>query len=125
LNKLKGICSPAVLELLKYLRCLFLIRLGENENVESQDKAHIRNQLLALGEAGLRSTLKTLQLNLEVSDLNNTISNELKKDIGVDDELIQSLKSKLTELFASNEIGEQDQDTLYKNTEEQMCFADV
>lgn len=62
-----------------------MIRLGENENVENQDKAQIRNQLLGLAEIGLRNTLKTLQLNLEVSNLQNTISNEKKKEIGVDE----------------------------------------
>ena len=42
LNNMKKYCSPAVIELMKYLRCIFLIRLGENENVENLDKAQSR-----------------------------------------------------------------------------------
>lgn len=38
---------------------------------------------------------------------------------------MQNLQDNLSELFSQNEVSEQDQKTLYQNTEEQMCFADV
>ena len=46
LNRLKGYCSPNLVEEIKALRCLFMIRLGEPENAESLDKAPFRYILL-------------------------------------------------------------------------------
>jgi len=46
LKKLKAYCSPSLLEEIRYLRCLFLVRLGEKENVENLDKASLRSGLL-------------------------------------------------------------------------------
>jgi hypothetical protein len=34
IEQLKAFCSPDVFEMLMYLRGFFLLRLGENENVE-------------------------------------------------------------------------------------------
>lgn len=34
-------------------------------------------------------------------------------------------EEKLGKAFAKGEISEEDQETLYENTEEEMCFADV
>jgi len=63
-----------------------LVRLGEHENVENLDKAHIRQTLLGLAEQGLRGSLKQLQANYEISDLRNKLQIEEKKQVGADDE---------------------------------------
>ena len=69
MSRLKNYCSPNLLEEIRAIRCLFMIRLGENENVENLDKSQIRAGLLATAEMGLRTSLKQLQVNYEVSDL--------------------------------------------------------
>ena len=45
-GKLKLYCSPNLIEEIKGLRCLFMVRLGEPENVENLDKASFRLGLL-------------------------------------------------------------------------------
>ena len=81
---LRAYCSPSVVEQLQFLRCAFLIRLGEQENVEDLDKAGLRFQLLQTAEDGLRQSLKQLQTNFEIADLRNKISNEKQKLINTD-----------------------------------------
>ena len=46
-----------------------MLRLGESENAENQEKAAIRQQLLSASEQGLRASLRTLATNYEVSHL--------------------------------------------------------
>lgn len=46
LQLLKAYCSPNLVEEIKALRCLFLVRLGEPENVENLDKSALRSMLL-------------------------------------------------------------------------------
>ena len=53
-------CSPYVLESLHYLRGLFLVRIGEAENVERSEKAELRQQILRAAEELMRSSLKRL-----------------------------------------------------------------
>ena len=50
LTKLKQYCSPGLVEEIKALRCIFLVRLGEPENVENLDKSILRAGLLQIGE---------------------------------------------------------------------------
>ena len=69
LQLLKAYCSPNLVEEVKALRCLFLVRLGEPENVENLEKSALRSMLLDLGEQGLRISLKQLQINFEVADI--------------------------------------------------------
>jgi hypothetical protein len=67
LGDLKRFCSPAILEMVQYLRTLFLVRLGEQENVQSSDKASLRDKLLSTAEEGGRGVLRNLQLIEEVT----------------------------------------------------------
>lgn len=69
LNKLKSYCSPNLVEEIKALRCLFMIRLGEPENAENLDKAPFRFSLLQGSENSLRACLKVLATNFEVTHL--------------------------------------------------------
>jgi len=48
------------------LRALFLVKIGEHENVEQLDKADLRNQLLKAGEDQLRQSLAKFAFNFEV-----------------------------------------------------------
>jgi len=69
LNKLKAYCSPNIIEEIRALRCLFMVRLGEPENAENLEKASFRFGLLQGAEAGLRTSLKVLSTNFEVTHL--------------------------------------------------------
>jgi len=73
LNKLKQYCSPNLIEEIKMLRCLFMTRLGEAENVENLEKASLRQNLLQGAELGLRSSLRMLATCYEVADLQEKI----------------------------------------------------
>ena len=66
-QKLKKFCSPYIIESLQYLRALFLVRLGETENVENADKAELRQQLLKTAEELMRGSLRRIQFAEEVS----------------------------------------------------------
>ena len=57
-KKLKEFCTPYIVEKLQYLRALFLVRIGENENVESQEKSELRYSILRAAEESLRASLK-------------------------------------------------------------------
>lgn len=43
---LKKYCSPTVLEMLMYLRSLFLVRLGESENAQGSEREGLRARML-------------------------------------------------------------------------------
>ena len=60
LSKLKAYCSPTLIEEINFLRCLFMVRLGETENVENLEKSSIRVGLLQHGESSLRNSLRQL-----------------------------------------------------------------
>ena len=66
LDQLKAFCSPDVFECIYVLRAMFLFRVGEVENVESLDKADLRNQLLKAAEDQSRQSLARLAFNYEV-----------------------------------------------------------
>ena len=38
----KKFCSPYIVELVQYLRCALLVRIGESENVEMPEKGDLR-----------------------------------------------------------------------------------
>lgn len=70
ISQLKKFSSPYIIELLQYLRCMLLVRIGESENVESPEKGDLRLQLLKAGEDSLRNgVLKNIQANEEISYL--------------------------------------------------------
>ena len=124
LTKLKGYCSPSLIEEIKTLRSLFMVRLGEPENVENLDKSDIRINLLQQGESGLRNCLRQLQLNYEISEIQEKIRAEKQKVIAVNSGLIESLVQKLKEIFENAGITDAEISTVYSNTEEEISFAD-
>ena len=69
LNRLKQYCSPGLIEDIRTLRCLFMVRLGEPENVENLEKNALRIGLLNTSEQGLRNVLRQCQVNYEISDV--------------------------------------------------------
>jgi hypothetical protein len=68
---LKKFSSPYVIELLHYLRCSLLVRIGESENVElPAEKGELRMTLLKAAEESVRQgILKSVQINEEVGYL--------------------------------------------------------
>lgn len=114
-----------MVEQLQFLRCAFLVRLGEQENVENLDKAGLRAQLLQAAEDGLRQSLKQLQTNFEVADLQNKISNERRKLINTDQEALGKMEEQLELVFSESAVSEQDKKGFCQNAEEQMCHADA
>ena len=99
-----------------------MVRLGEPENVDNLEKSALRTGLLQMGEAGLRNSLRQLQVNYELAEIQEKIRAEKQKTIAVNQELIESLSAKLQQLFDSAGIGEAEINTLYQNTEEQVSF---
>lgn len=63
---MKKVLSPYIFELLNYLKALFVVRLGESENVEAPEKADVRISLLKNGEETLRNSLKSLSTFEEI-----------------------------------------------------------
>ena len=114
-----------MVEQLQFLRCAFLVRLGEQENVEDLEKAGLRAQLLQTAEDGLRQSLKQLQTNYEVADLQGKISNEKQKLINTDSEALSKMEEQLATIFSDGGVSETDRTGFYQNTEEQMCQADA
>ena len=56
LAALKKFASPYVIELLQYLRCTMLVRIGESENVElPAEKGELRMTLLKAAEESVRT----------------------------------------------------------------------
>ncbi len=123
---LKKYCSPYVLELLQYLRCMMLVRLGESENVELADKQEVRNQLLKAAEEGLRNgVLKNVQLNEEVGYLRDRLEIMGIKQIDIPETDISDAKAKLSKVYEASAITEEDQKVFYTNKEEELCYADL
>ena len=114
-----------MIEQLQFLRCAFLARLGEQENVEDLEKAGLRSQLLQAAEDGLRQSLKQLATNFEVADLQNKISNEKLRLINNDPEGLKTMEDRLTTIFTDSAVSEKDRNGFYQNSEEQMCHADA
>jgi hypothetical protein len=58
LTQMKKFCSPYVLELVQYLRCAMLVRVGESENVElPPEKQDLRVSLLKAADEALRTSV--------------------------------------------------------------------
>lgn len=84
--KLKSFCTPFVVELLQYLRASFIIRLGENQNVENLDKAEARKAMLKSAEDILRLSLQNLQSGLIIMKLASEIKSLKARDVNISDE---------------------------------------
>lgn len=121
---MKQFCSPDVFEMVFYLRALFLVRIGEHENVENLDKADLRNQLLKAGEEQLRQSLAKFAFNYEVQSVQNDIVECAERISETRESDVQRLRDSLTAVFESAAIPAKDRKGLYENTEEHMCFAD-
>jgi hypothetical protein len=78
---------------------LFLVRLGESENVEAPEKADFRMQLLRQSEETLRSILRSVQFNEEINYLKDKLENLLVKEIDVPELEIADLRARLAKCF--------------------------
>jgi hypothetical protein len=100
LTQLKKFCSPYVVELLQYLRCSLLVRIGESENVEAPEKGELRLQVLKASEESLRTgILKNMQANEEVGYLRDRIQQLSIKQIDIPEQEIADLKAKLQKAY--------------------------
>lgn len=122
--KLKEYCSPYIVETLQVLRALFLVRLGETENTENLEKAELRNGLLRNAEESLRTSLKQVQVAEEIAHYQHELDNLTIREINKPEEEIEKLNASLTQCFNDNQIPENEQESFYKNSEEEMCHAD-
>jgi hypothetical protein len=114
-----------VVELLQYLRCSLLVRIGESENVEAPEKGELRLQVLKASEESLRTgILKNMQANEEVGYLRDRIQQLSIKQIDIPEQEIADLKAKLQKAYEGYQIGDEEQKNYYSNKEEEMCYAD-
>lgn len=113
------------MELVQFLRCTLLIRIGESENVELPDKQDLRNQLLKAGEDSLRNgVLKAMQVSEEVSYLRERLEQLSLKKIDIPEGEIGELKMRLAKAYEAGAVNEEDQKVYYSNKEEELCYAD-
>lgn len=123
--QLMEFCSPYVLESLHYLRALFLVRIGEAENVERSEKAELRQQILRSAEELMRASLKRVQLAEEVAHVRAELAAAQLQEAGRDEEKIKALQQRLATCFEKAAVSAAAQKTYYANTEEEMCEADA
>jgi len=121
---MKKYLSPYVIDLLHYTRSVFLIRLGESENVELPEKADFRVQLLRTSEENLRQVLRSLQFSEEINYVKDRLESLSLKEIDVPEQEIGDLKARLAKCFETQGVSDEDQKSLYANKEEEMCYAD-
>jgi hypothetical protein len=87
-KKLMEFCSPYIVESLHFLRALFLVRIGETENVERSDKADQRQQIARTAEELMRAVLKRVQVAEEVSHLRSELTTLQLQEVGRDEDKI-------------------------------------
>jgi len=90
-QKLMEFSSPFIIESLHYLRALFLVRIGETENVDVLDKAELRQNLLKTAEDLMRGSLRRIQFAEEVSHIKADLVDLKLKEVDRNDEKIQAL----------------------------------
>lgn len=117
-------CSPYLVEGLHYLRSLLMVRLGQTENVENQEKAELRSTLLKTAEESLRASLRRVQFAEEVAHLRLELFLQQTKVVDREEERIAALKEQLAATFERGTVVEDRQTTYYVNTEEELCHAD-
>jgi hypothetical protein len=103
---------------------VFLVRLGESENVENADKADLRLQLLKAAEELLRGSLRRVQLAEEVSYLQADLHALKLKEIDREEDRQTKVSEQLAQCFERAGISAEAQEGLYANAEEEMCPAD-
>ncbi len=109
LQALKKFCSPYVVELLQFLRCSLLTRIGESENVEAPEKGELRLQLLKASEDSLRNgVLKAMQANEEIGYLRERLETLQLKQIDIPEVEISDLKARLAKCYEMYQISEED-----------------
>jgi len=62
---------------------MFLVRLGEQENVEILDKAAQRKQMLKLAEEGLRASLLQVSIAIQILKLRNEIESFKARNVNL------------------------------------------
>jgi hypothetical protein len=78
---------------------VFLVRLGESENVENADKADLRLQLLKAAEELLRGSLRRVQLAEEVSYLQADLHALKLKEIDREEDRQTKVSEQLAQCF--------------------------
>ena len=121
IKKLEEYCSPFVVESLKFLRALLLLRVAEKENVESTNQEP-REALLKLSEDSIRAQLKNLMAFEEVKYLQNEIAIESAKEFERKDDEIARMQEDLSK--AVEKTGFNKESKILSNQEEDMCYAD-
>ena len=96
---MKKYLSPSAWEQLNSLKWLFIIRLGESENVEMPEKADFRNGLLKQSEDALRIILKSLSVQEEISYMQNKISKLKIKVFNKPEDEINEWQQRLKAVF--------------------------
>jgi hypothetical protein len=104
---------------------MFLVRLGEQENVEILDKAEQRKQMLKLAEEGLRASLLQVSIAIQILKLRNEIESFKARNVNLKEVEIAVLEKQLVKVFETYNISKKDQDVYFTNTEEEMCYADM
>jgi hypothetical protein len=104
---------------------MFLVRLGEQENVEILDKAEQRKQMLKLAEEGLRASLLQVSIAIQILKLRNEIESFKARNVNLKEAEIAVLEKQLVKVFETSNISKKDQDVFFTNTEEEMCYADM
>ena len=104
---------------------MFLVRLGEQENVEILDKAEQRKQMLKLAEESLRASLLQVSIAIQILKLRNEIESFKARNVNLKEAEIAVLEKQLVKVFETSNISKKDQDVYFTNTEEEMCYADM
>ena len=102
-----------------------MLRVGGPENVEKLDKADLRKDILRSAEEQLRAGLKRVQLAEEIAHYLNKLKALETKEVDREEAAIAELKETIAKCFASAGVTQEAQDTYYRNSEEEMCFADA
>lgn len=106
-HSLMKFCSPYLIESLQYLRSLLLVRLGQTENVENQEKAELRATLLRTAEESLRGSLKRVQFAEEVAHVRLELFSQETKVVDREEARVTALKEQLAAVFERGAVSEE------------------
>ena len=106
--KLKSFCTPYIIEKLQFLRASFIIRLGENQNVENLDKAEARRLILKSAEDIIRQSLQNVQTGLTILKFTSEIKQLKARDVNNSDDDQAKLEQQLTAYFTSKDVNKTD-----------------
>ena len=123
-HQLMAFCSPYILESLHYLRALFLVRVGETENVVNQEKAESRLNLLKTAEEIMRGSMRRLQFAEEIAHIKAELTSFKMREVDKKEDKVEQLTTQLAQAFERAATTPEAQQGFYSNSEEEMCHAD-